>query len=72
MKETTIYLLAGIGVGMILVFIILGVISIVEPALFYTAKEYYRDQMLTFCDIAQNYVSDKYPDLFPCERWLVE
>lgn len=34
-------------------------------------KEYYRDQMILFCKTSQVFLEDKYPDTYPCEKWLV-
>lgn len=35
-------------------------------------KEYYKDQMLNFCEVTKVYQEDKYPELYPCERWIVK
>jgi len=35
-------------------------------------KEYYKDQMINFCRIAEFYNDCNYPIMYHCEGWLVD
>lgn len=34
-------------------------------------RNYYRDQMTAFCKISEVSYSEKYPSMYPCEKWFV-
>lgn len=34
--------------------------------------EYYKSQMLSFCEISKIYNEELYPNMYPCERWLLK
>lgn len=34
-------------------------------------SEYYKEQMLNFCQITEVFLNETYPNTYPCERWLI-
>lgn len=34
-------------------------------------RDYYEDQMISFCEIAEFYNDKNYPEMYPCEKWVV-
>jgi len=34
-------------------------------------RDYYKDQMLSFCELTKNYQQNSSPCMYPCERWEI-
>jgi len=74
-ERTSLSLFGFLLLALVIFGLILSVWFIIDSVRDYIVNkaqvEYYKAQMLAFCEIAQQYNQDVYPSMYPCERWLV-
>ena len=64
---------------LMMILIILG-FSIIFISILYTYDnsqanrivDYYKEQMVSFCEIAEYYNSETYPNMYPCNKWIIK